>query len=136
MAGVWKDAVAAAQKNLGSGGKLPKPSVDPSALEANLYKARDAYDGSRADLEKKILAFQNALSQAKNNFKQYGDMVDGNNFGLDEADPEQKKRIAATTKSLLDWIKGTQTAIDKHIEALDKLDRAVTDTKRLDNLKI
>ena len=131
----WSDAVSAAQKALGKEGKLPKPRVDPASMYPLVTKAWEAFDKSRESLEKSLLDLENAFTQAKNTFKQYADMVDGNNFGLDEDDAEAKKKIDAASQILLKALTTLQDASDTKVDQLNKLDRLVTDLRRLTDLK-
>jgi hypothetical protein len=132
----WSDAVSAAQKALGKDGKLPKPRVDPASMYPIVIKAMDAFNKSREGLEKTLLDYENAFSQSKNTFKQYADMVDGADFGLNEDDEECKKKMAAASAILLKALKEMQEGCDKNIDNLSKLDRFVTDLQRLKDVKL
>ena len=132
----WSDAVAAAQKVLGKEGKLPKARVDIASLFPAFDKAFGAFDNSRASLEKTLLDLENVLSQMKNTIKQYADMVDGNDFGLDEDKPDDKKKIDQATDIMMKIFKKGQENCDAYLDELSKLDRLVTNLNRLKDLKI
>jgi hypothetical protein len=101
-----------------------------------VIKAMDAFNKSREGLEKTLLDYENAFSQSKNTFKQYADMVDGADFGLNEDDEECKKKMAAASAILLKALKEMQEGCDKNIDNLSKLDRFVTDLQRLKDVKL
>jgi len=134
MAG-WRDTLAAAQKIIGKDGKLPRPAVDPGTTFPVVNKGFEAFDVSRSDLEKKLVGLEDALSKAKHALQQYYDMVDGEDFGLDTKDPEDKKKIDAAVKLLLGFMKEQQTNADVHLDRLSKLDRVLVDLRRFDALK-
>jgi hypothetical protein len=131
----WSDAVAAAQKILGKDGKLPKPRVDPASTYTLLGKVWDPFDKARESLEKALLDVENAFSQSKNILKQYGDLVDGQNFGLKENDPKDKKRIADVTSIILKALQSLEDKCDENIDTLSKLDHLVADLQKVKNLK-
>ena len=132
----WSDAVAAAQKALGREGKLPKPRVDPASMYPVLSKAWEPFRKNRDALEKDLLDLENAYTQAKNTFKQYADMVEGDDFGLNEDDAEAKKKIDAATAILLKALKSLEDSCDVFVDRLGKLDRVLTDLRRLKDVKI
>jgi hypothetical protein len=131
----WKSMLAAAQQALGKDGKLPKPAVDPlpSVILAN--KAWDAFRTTRTDLEKKLVEVQDRHSQAKHALQQYADLIDGDDFGLDEKKPDDKKRIDAASKVIVPWLNENQAAADEMLALMAKLDRVLTDLQRLKALQ-
>jgi hypothetical protein len=134
--GVWSDAVAAAHKLLAKDGKLPKPRVDPATMNPLIEKAWGPFDKARENLEKAVLDLENALSQAKNTYKQYGDLVDGQNFGLKEDDPKDKKRIDDVTGIITKALQALEDDCDHTLETLSKLDRLVADLQKVKKLKV
>lgn len=131
----WSDAVAAANKVLGKDGKLPKPRVDPTSMYPIVTKAWEAFNATRETLEKNLLEVENAFTQSKNTFKQYADLVDGDDFGLKEDDADDKKRIETVTDIILKALKNLENKCDEQVESLSKLDRIITDLRRLKDLK-
>ena len=83
-----------------------------------------------------MLDLQNAFTQSKNTFKQYGDIVDGEDFGLKENDPDDKKRISDVSGIILKALKTVEDKCDARVELLAKLDQILTNLKRLKDLKI
>ena len=132
----WSDAVTAANKILGKDGKLPKPRVDPASMYPILSKGWEGLNASREELQKKLLDLQNAFTQSKNTFKQYGDIVDGEDFGLNENDPDDKKRISDVSGIILKALKSMEDQCDARVAELAKLDQILTNLKRLKDLKI
>src|SRR5258706_3898543 len=99
MAMSYDAAKAAALKALGKDAKLPTP---PSAIKTAAdqdSKAYDAFDKSRKELEAKVLALQDADSSWKNALKQYGEMLQENDFGLDANDKDDAKKIEAAQQA-------------------------------------
>src|SRR5258706_10056110 len=97
----WDGFTAKALKALGKDGKLPRAPRDPGSAVAPIIKALDSFNDSRSELEKKLLAVEDACGIASNAFKQYADLVDGTNFELDPKNKDDKKRIDDATKILL-----------------------------------
>ncbi len=126
----------AAKKILGNSGKMPKPRVDPRTAIAVANKAVEAFKKQRGDLEKALLDMENGYSQYKNTLKQYSDIVDGDDFGLDDSKPDDKKKIDAAKAAMEKGIGERIKALDGYLEMLGKLDQILTNLHRLDNLKI
>ena len=123
MAMSYDAAKAAALKALGKDAKLPTP---PSAIKTAAdqdSKAYDAFDKSRKELEAKVLALQNADSSWKNALKQYGEMLQENDFGLDANDKDDAKKIEAAQKAFADWNDGAIAVLDGNLKNLDELDK-------------
>jgi hypothetical protein len=131
----WSDAVSAAKKALGKEGELPRPRVDPESVYGQVGKTWEAFDKSREDIEKKLLDMENKFSEAKNTFRQYSDLVEGNDFGLDEDNADNEKKIKAAGDILLKELKRLQDKCDEELDTLAKLDRYLTDLRRLGSLK-
>jgi hypothetical protein len=129
---LYNDAVADANKALGKEGKLPKPRVDvlKSLDEGN--KTLTALNKQRQEMEKTVVEVEAAVAKIKGAAKQYGDIVDGDDFGLDAKDPKNKKLIASVTKTMLDALQGVEDNMDTWSDWMDKLDKVLTDLSRLD----
>ena len=82
-------------------------------------------------MEKTVVNVEAAVAKIKGAAKQYGDLVDGNDFGLDDKDPKDKKLIAAVTKTMLDALQGVEDVMDTWTDWMDKLDKVLTDPSRL-----
>jgi hypothetical protein len=128
---LYTDALASANKSLGKEGKLPKPRVD-------LLKTFDAgittvtgLNKQRGEMEKTIVDVEASVAKIKGAVKQYGDMIDGDDFGLDVKDPKNKKLIAEVTKTMLDALQGVEDKMDTYAGWMDKLDKVLTDLHRL-----
>jgi hypothetical protein len=131
----WSDAVSKAKAALGKEGKLPKPRVDPEVVYTNVGKSWGGFDKSREDLEKKILELENTFSTAKNTFAQYYDLVDGDDFELDEKVADNGKKIKAASDILLKELERLESRCDEELKTLSTLDRLLTDLRRLSDLK-
>ena len=123
---------AAAKKALGNGGKLPKPRVDPRTAIAATNKSVESFKKGRIDLEKQILDLENKFSQLKNTYQQYSDLVDGDDFGLDENKPDDKKKITAAREVMTKGLEGEMKYADSILTMLSNLDKIVTNLHRLD----
>ena len=131
----WSDAVSKAKAALGKDAKLPKPRVDPETVYTAVGKSWAEFDKSREDLEKKILELENTFSTAKNTFVQYYDLVDGDDFGLDDSQPDDAKKIKAASDILLKELERLENKCDEELKTLSALDRLLTDLRRLSDLK-
>jgi hypothetical protein len=129
---VYADAVSATKKVLGKEGDLPKPRVDPVKTLEDARKAALGLNKSREEMEKTLIEVQTAVAKAKAVAKQYGDLVDGYNFGLNAKDPKDKKTIDAATKTMLDGLQQVEGLLETYSGRLDKLDKMLTDLSRLD----
>jgi len=136
MANKWEDAKVEAKKLLGKEGKVPKLRVDPSSLAPELNRIWDAFNKARSEVEAKLLDLQDGYSKAKNAAKQCGDVIDGDDFGLNQDDPKDKKRIAEVTKVLLDGLSDIEGVCDSYVSELGKLDTLISNLRKLKELKI
>jgi hypothetical protein len=127
----YENAVASAKKALGKEGALPKPRVDPLKVIDEAEKSLAGFNKNRAEMEKTTIDVVAAAAKVKAAAKQYGDMVDGDDFGLDAKDPKNKKIIAEVTKTMLDGLKGIEDQTDWRTDTLDKLDKVLKDLRRL-----
>ena len=57
--------------------------------------------------------------------------IDGNNFGLDTKDPKNKKIISDVTKIMLDGLQGFEDRAEFWNDAMEELDKVLTDPNRL-----
>jgi hypothetical protein len=129
---LYNDALTAANKALGKEGKLPKPRVDLLKTLDEGAKSLSALSKQRAEMEKTVVDVEAGVAKIKAAAKQYGDMVDGDDFGLDDKDPKNKKLIADVTKTMLGALQGVEDVMDTWSEWMDKLDKVLTDLSRLD----
>jgi len=131
---VFNDAVTSAKKSLGKEGELPKQRVNLAQTIDELNKVHDVFDKQRGDLEKTIVDAETGAAKLKAVAKQYSDVIDGNDFGLDAKDPKNKKIIAEVTKTMLDALQGIEDFADEasdRLDKLDKLDKVLTNLSRL-----
>jgi transcription initiation factor IIF auxiliary subunit len=132
MAGNWTLIKAGALKLLGKKGKLPKPRVDLDTVLAAEEKAWTTLTKAREEMEKQIVEYETSIDKVKNAAKQYADIIDGDDFGLDKNSPDDKKTIAQVQKLLDEKLQHTVENVDKMKDRLDKLDKFLTDFSRLD----
>jgi hypothetical protein len=130
MATTYEAAKAAALKVLGKDAKIPPVTSALKTAGDQVGKAYDAFKKSRTDLEAKVLALQNADSSAKNALKQYGEMLQVADFGLDEDDKEVAKNIEQAQKILSAWADANFDIMDKNIKNLDELDKHLMDISK------
>jgi hypothetical protein len=119
----WGDAKADAMKILGDKAKIPEPKVKMAKIGADFAKADKEYDAAVDVLQSKILAFQNSNSAAKNAGKQYEDLISKSDFGLDQKDDDDKKKIEKARKVLTDYLDSVLEIYDDNIKNLDELDK-------------
>jgi uncharacterized phage infection (PIP) family protein YhgE len=136
MAVSWNQTKAAALKVLGKGGKLTKERVDISASIIKFNKIFAGFNTGREDLEKKLIELKDGADSLKNAVKQYSDLVDSDDFGLDSDKEEDKAKIKQAQKILLDAIEEIGDGVTDYDQELDTLDRALTDLRRLKGLQI
>ena len=86
---------------------------------------------SVGELEKTIVDAETGAAKLKAVAKQYSDVIDGNDFGLDAKDPKNKKIIAEVTKTMLDALQAIEDFADEASDRLDKLDKVLTNLSRL-----
>ena len=129
---LYNDALAEAEQGARQGRQ---------AAEAACRSAEDPDEGNtalgapankqRSEMEKTVVNVETAVAKIKAAAKQYGDLVDGDDFGLDDKDPKNKKLIAAVTKTMLDALQGVEDVMDTWTDWMDKLDKVLTDLSRL-----
>jgi len=122
---IYNDAVTSAKKVLGKEGDLPKPRVDFPKICDEANKTAAGLNKGRAELEKLLIDVDADLAKIKAAAKQYANMVDGNNFGLDAKDPKNKKIITEATKIMVDAMKEIQDNMDEWTSRMDKLDKVL-----------
>jgi hypothetical protein len=130
---LYNDALADAKKQLGKDGELPKPRVDLMKTMEESAKLLDGFHDAKDALEKRIPDLEASFTKVKAAAKQYGNLVDGSAFGLDPKDAKQKKIIADVAKTILDALGEIEDQIDVGAGRLDKLDRILANTARLDS---
>lgn len=112
---------------------MPKPRVDLVKTIDEAAKVLDDFHDAKDALEKRIPSLEASFTKVKAAAKQYGNLVDGNDFGLDPKDAKQKKIIADVTKTILDALGTIEDTIDTGAGRLDKLDKILANTARLDS---
>lgn len=126
----------AAKKVLGNGAKMPKPRTDPVAVTQQVNKLIREFSDSVKSVETKLLAIENAVDAYKNTFDQYGDVVDGFDFGLDDGKPEEKKKIEAARSIFHKEFSAKLKDADEFLGELRKLDKILTNLRRLDKMNV
>ena len=124
-----------ARKAIGPKGKLTKPNVDPFPMRATIHKAIEAFSATRVSVEKAVLTLQDDYSKYKHTCQQYYDLVDGDHFGLDQNNAEDKKRIEAARLIMKKGLKHQMDLADSFNDMLAKLDKIMTDLHKLDSMK-
>jgi hypothetical protein len=130
------DAIANAQKTLGKEGKIPKPKSDMAALGAAWTKAGQAFRKSITDLQTSLQALEKVTTLTRDGYKQYAGVIKDSDFGLDDGDDENKKKIDCAKKVILDAIQDGTDISDKSLSNLDKLCKIVSDLNRLNDLDV
>ena len=129
MADNFDAAKAKAQKILGKDAKIPVPkSLDK--LQSDWFVAYDAYEKSRDDLEAKILTLQKAGVNAKLTLQQYGDKLDDEDFGLDEKNKDDAKKIKDAHDILDAWLQNLFKNVDADVDGLAELVKHLVDFKK------
>jgi len=125
-----------AKKVLGNNAKLPKPRTDPvTALQAANKVVQD-FRTSIHGLGDQLLKLQNAIGAYKNTLEQYSDIVDASDFELDEKKPDDKKRIDAAKSIMEKGIAEKVKDADEYFGELKKLDKIITNLRRLDKIDV
>jgi hypothetical protein len=126
----------AAKKLLGSGAKLPKPRSDPfTALQA-ANKVVEDFRKSIHGLGDQLLKLENAIDAYKNTLDQYSDIVDAADFDLDETKPDDKKKIDAAKGIMQKGIGEKLKDANEYLGELKKLDKIITNLRRLDKVDV
>ncbi len=123
MADTWESSKAAAMKILGKDAKIPEPKVDVNKLSADYMKASKAFDKARDDLDAKVLDLKNANDGIGNYAKMMMNQIDKADFGLDEKNKDDAKKIDQAQKILSDFVKSRQDIFTKNDSDLDELDK-------------
>ena len=123
ISGSWTDAVAAAKKDLGKDGSLPKPRLDIVKALEDLEDAGNALQKKQDELESAIDALEAASSKVTTAVKAYRNMVDGDDFDLDDSDPKSKKIIASVTKDLLKTLGDGAQVAKSYDDLADDIDK-------------
>ncbi len=122
----YRKALADAKKLLDKNGELPKPRVDPLKAVDEADKPFDDLSKLVAGLETNIVASQTAVAKVILASKQYGDMIEASDFGLDPKKADDKKTIDAVQK----LISPALDALEKHGDNINKvlsdLDKSLT----------
>jgi predicted nucleotide-binding protein len=127
----WDKAMADAKKVLGNSAKIPDKKMDGAFKAAD--EASKAWDGLgtlRDGMKKKILEVQNVGSKVENALKQAQDEFDDSGFGLDDSQPDDKKKIALA-QAIFDkfFDQARQNQKDNNTN-LDELDKHLIDIKK------
>ena len=119
----YSDAKTAAMKILGDKAKIPELKGNMPKIKADSAKAEKEYRAAVDVLQSKILAMQDAMSSWKNALKQSQDLISKSDFGLDEKDNDDKKKIQQAQKVLDDSLDEGMETCDANIKNLDELDK-------------
>jgi hypothetical protein len=77
-------------------------------------------------MESSIVACQTGYAKVSAACKQYADMLQGSDFGLDAKKPEDKKKIDAALKLLIPALEAMEAHGDNGSKVLDNLDKGLT----------
>ncbi len=122
MADDWNASSAKAQKILGKDAKIPQPKF-LSKAGSEYTAAWAAFMKARQDLEAKVLDMQNLESKMKNTFKQFEDSIEETDFGLDEKNKDDAKKIKDAQAILMGYCDTVIGFRDEAIKNLDELDK-------------
>ncbi|HZR21852.1 MAG TPA: hypothetical protein VFE51_31510 [Verrucomicrobiae bacterium] len=125
-----------AKKILGNGAKLPKPRTDPIAALQAANKVVEDFRKSIHGLGDQLLKLENAIDAYKNTLDQYSDIVDAADFDLDEKKPDDKKKIDAAKNIMQKGIAEKVKDADEYFNELKKLDKIITNLRRLDKVDV
>jgi hypothetical protein len=129
MANNFDTARAKAIKALGKDAKVP----DNKALDktiGDVFAAYDAFDKSRDDMQAKILVLQKALASHKLTMKQFIDKLDDEDFGLDEKNKDDAKKIKEAQGYFDDWASSKMDLMESDIDGREELDKHVIDFRK------
>jgi hypothetical protein len=129
MAVTWDTAKSKAIKILGKDAKIPEPKAI-GKLGGDLNAAWDAYHKSRDDLEDKVLDLQKMSASLKLTLQQFADKIDDEDFGLDEKNKEDAKKIKEAQSMFDDWSKYLIDVADSNIDNLEELDKHLVNIKK------
>ena len=85
----------------------------------------------RNELEAKVLELQDANINVKNATKQFKNTIDKEDFGLNEKDKDDAKKIQQAAKVIDDFLQANMDAIDKNDKNLDELDKHLVEYKKV-----
>jgi hypothetical protein len=126
----YASVAAQAQKLLGDKAKVPK-TVSPAILKANKESAAAyaKYDAAVKQLERAILAWQNAGSAVYNGAKQFSEQIEKSDFDMDTKADDYKKKRADAQKLFDKFFDGALKDLQDGIKELDELDKHLMDLK-------
>jgi hypothetical protein len=125
----WDAAKAKAQKALGKDAKIPEPKGFDK-VQTDWFVAYTSYESARDALEDKILTLQKAGSNARLTLKQYSEKIDDEDFGLNEKDKDDAKKIKDAQDAISDWVNNILKNVQDDIDGLDELDKHLIDFKK------
>jgi hypothetical protein len=102
----WIDSNHKAQRMLGKGGKVPTPANHLGGLIDDANRALGKLNKSREAVLEQVQNYENSLSEIENGLTSYEAKIGKSGFGLDQDNPEDKKRLDQARKTLLDAITG------------------------------
>jgi deoxyribodipyrimidine photolyase len=123
MADNWDGADKEAMKVLGEKAKMPKWPAAVDKAKAGEDKTFDEFDKVRQDLKKKLVAEQDAVEKLKDALSQFQDEIEGNNFGLDPKNKDDKKKIDSARRILSGKIEEYMDTRDDDFKNLKELDK-------------
>jgi hypothetical protein len=122
MADDWNASAAKAQKILGKDAKIPQPKFVGKAA-ADWAAAWVAFKKAREDLEAKVLDMQNLESKMMNTVKQFEDSIEETNFGLDEKNKDDAKKVKDAQAILMGYCDAVIAVRQQAIKDLGELDK-------------
>ncbi len=122
MADDWGASLAKAQKILGKDAKIPQPKFLGKA-SSDYGAAWAAFKKAREDLEAKVLDMQNLESKMKNTIKQFEDSIEEAEFGLDDKNKDDAKKIKDAQAILMGYCDNLIGIRDQAIKDLGELDK-------------
>jgi hypothetical protein len=121
----WIAAKASAAKILGKEAEFPKPRVDPLKAIEEVGKPFDTLFKLLDSMESAIVECQTGYGKVSAACKQYADMLEGSDFGLDTKKPEDKKKIDAALKVLIQALEAMEAHGDNGSKVLSNLDKTL-----------
>jgi len=131
----YDDAKAKALGILGKKAKFPKLSgnLDKDIDASNA--AERAMNQARTKFADALLAWKQAVDRTSDTCEAYKDIFEGNDFGLDAKNPDEKKKIDQATKLLADDLTDTISKLKKHRTVCESMFKDVTSgAKQIDKL--
>lgn len=117
------DTLSAAKKILGEKGKIPPERPEIGKALEEIQKVGKKYADAVDTLKKMVLQLQNQYSVYKNAQKQWQNMIDKSDFGLNKTDKEDGKKIDQAQKIFDKYFDEQGKIADMNNKNLDELDK-------------